>query len=137
MPLRSYDDLSKVTQSGVLLEFRDIIVRMVKIQAHVLYFSSMVVIGTAAALGISRTFGQSDEEKEAMLRAKYPERTKQSEAQRAEMQKFFDKMKENNAKRQGEQDDQFRNILMGGTREIKRYNKNQEAVKDFKGQKKD
>jgi hypothetical protein len=93
----------------------------------------MVLVGTAVALGISKVFGQTDEEKERTLRAKFPERTKQNEAQRVEMQKFFDKMKANNAQKggEGEQNGTFSNILHGGRGKINRASNNAEAVQSY------
>ena len=105
----------------------------IRIQAHVASFGGMVLVGTAVALGISKVFGQTDEEKERTLRAKFPERTKQNEAQRVEMQKFFDKMKANNAKKggEGEQNGTFSDILHGGRGNINRASNNAEAVQSY------
>lgn len=107
----------------------------IRIQAHVASFGGLVLVGTAVALGISKAFGQTDEEKERVLRAKFPERTKQNEAQRVEMQKFFDKMKANNAKKggEGEQDGTFSDLLHGGRGNINRASKNAEAMQSYKG----
>ena len=86
------------------------------------------MIGTALAIGATKIFGISDSEKEKKLREKFPARTQQAEAQRRDMQAFFQKMKENNKSGEGEQDDAFREVMMGGKGHIKRYSNNAEAV---------
>jgi hypothetical protein len=106
-----------------------------RVQAHVLYFSSICGIGTLVALGVAKAFGKSDVEKEAILRRKFPDRTRQNEQQRMEMQKFFDQMKVG----PDQHDDKFDGILKGGkgyNRGYERFNRNSEAVKAHMNEKK-
>jgi hypothetical protein len=62
-------------------------------------FEFTVFIGLTTALigfGAVKTFGQTDDEKEAMLRQKYPELIKQNQANRKPMQDFFKSIKDGN-----------------------------------------
>jgi len=104
----------------------------VKIFAHVASFSTICIGGTVLALGISKVFGQSEEEKLAMLRSKYPtQNSPKQAAQREEMQKFFNQLKNQSGKREaGDLDTKFNDILKGGKKEIRRHSTNSDAVKE-------
>ena len=68
---------------------------MVKVGSRVVEFGAILVVGTGAALGISRLFSPSEEEKERLLRERYPDLVKQSEGSKKQMQAFFDTIKAN------------------------------------------
>ena len=63
-----------------------------KIEAHVLVYTLMFGITTAAAVGFSRAYSKPQAELDAELRAKYPELIKRSQDQKIHMQAFFDKV---------------------------------------------
>jgi hypothetical protein len=64
-----------------------------KISSRVLEFGILIGFTSAIGFGYAKAFGQTDDEKEAMLRQKYPDLIKQSQANRKPMQDFFDSMK--------------------------------------------
>ena len=64
-----------------------------KVGSRVVEFGAMLAIGTGLALGASRMFAPSEEDKEKVLRAKYPDLVRQSEGSKKSMQAFFDTIK--------------------------------------------
>ncbi len=66
---------------------------MVKIGARVLDFTVLLGLTTAASLGYARIYGQTDEEKETILKAKYPDLVAQSQANRRPLQDHLNALK--------------------------------------------
>ena len=66
-----------------------------KVGSRVVEFTLLVGVSSLVALGISRAFSPSEEDKERVLREKYPDLVKQSEGSKKNMQAFFDKIKTN------------------------------------------
>jgi hypothetical protein len=66
---------------------------MVKIGARVLDFTVLLGLTTAAGLGYARIYGQTDEEKETILKAKYPDLVAQSQANRRPLQDHLNAIK--------------------------------------------
>ena len=64
-----------------------------KVKAHVASFGLYIGIVTAVGLGYAQMFSPTEEEKEAVIREKYPELMKQTAANRKPMQDFFKSMK--------------------------------------------
>jgi len=93
-----------------------------KVKAKVLDFGMQIFVVTAIGLGYAKLYGQSEEDKEAMLREKYPDLIAQSQANRKPMQQFFDTLKNdsNNPEVSKKMDD----LLKGGK---SNYNKKQGA----------
>lgn len=63
-----------------------------KVYAHVLMYSSLIGITTAAAVGLSKLWSKTEEEKNNELLEKYPELVKRSQDQKKNMQAFFNKV---------------------------------------------
>eukprot|EP00596_Hydrurales_sp_CCMP1899_P003015 CAMPEP_0119042584 /NCGR_PEP_ID=MMETSP1177-20130426/16006_1 /TAXON_ID=2985 /ORGANISM="Ochromonas sp, Strain CCMP1899" /LENGTH=95 /DNA_ID=CAMNT_0007009493 /DNA_START=170 /DNA_END=454 /DNA_ORIENTATION=+ len=88
-----------------------------KIYAHVLSYSFMFGITTVAAVGLSKQWSKTDEEKNQELLNNYPELVKKSQGSKNNMEGFFKKMKDPTNK---ELDEDFSGLLKGGGGDIKR-----------------
>lgn len=82
-----------------------------KISSRVLEFSLIVVVPSALAFAYVQTNGQTEDEKEAMLRQKYPDLVRQSQANRKPMHDFFMSMKNTN---NAEKDKVFDDLMRKG-----------------------
>jgi hypothetical protein len=63
-----------------------------KIYAHVLTYSLMFGITTAVAVGVSKTWSKTEEEKNEELLNKYPELIRKSQDGKKNMEAFFKKV---------------------------------------------
>ena len=63
-----------------------------KVDAHVLVYTLIFGVSTAAAIGLSKAYTKPQAELDAELRAKYPDIIKKSQDQKIHMQAFFDKV---------------------------------------------
>jgi hypothetical protein len=63
-----------------------------KIYAHVLSYSVMFGITTVAAVGLSKQWSKTDEEKNQELLNNYPELVKKSQGSKNNMEGFFKKV---------------------------------------------
>jgi hypothetical protein len=101
---------------------------MVKIGSRVVEFGALMVIGTAAALGLSKLMSPSEEDKERVLRERYPDLVKQSEGNKKNMQAFFNTLKSD--PNDPEAQKRFDDLLRGGKGEVKNQSSNRGVVID-------
>ena len=92
-------------------------------------FSVMLGVVTAIGASYTKMYGQSEEDKEAELRRKFPDLVRKSEQGNVNMQVFFDSMK--NDPNDPENQKKFDALLRGGRQETKNQGANT-SVKDLK-----
>lgn len=101
---------------------------MVKIGSRVVEFGALLAIGTAAALGLSKLMSPSEEDKERVLRERYPDLVKQSEGNKKNMQAFFNKIKAD--PNDADAKKTFDDLLRGGKGEVKNQSINRGVAID-------
>ena len=92
--------------------------KKIRIPSHVLVYSLLVAIPTAAALGYSASFGKSDEEKRRAILEKHGNAVHQSAERNKQLQEFFNQMK--GMKDNDELDKKMHDVLKGGKGDMKR-----------------
>ena len=95
--------------------------RFPKIGSRVLEFGAYAGVFTLAAVGYSKVYGKSEEDKHEELRRKYPDLVASKESKKA-MQQFFDSVKAN--KNDPENQKKFDQLLHGGKGKMKRQGNN-------------
>ena len=88
----------------------------------------MLAIGTGLALGASRVFAPSEEEKERVLRERYPDLVKQSEGNKKAMQAFFSQIKADPNDQAAQH--KFDDLLKSGKGAVKNQGANRDVVVD-------
>lgn len=93
-----------------------------KVSSRVLDFTLLLLVGTGATVGAARFFGKTEEDKEAEIRRKFPDLVRQSEANKKNMQQFFDTLKKDPNDKDAQ--NKFDLLLRGGKGEVKNQSTN-------------
>lgn len=96
--------------------------RLPKVGSRVVEFGAYAGLFTVAALGYSKVYGKSEEDKQEELRRKYPDLVGQSQGSKKAMQQFFDSVKAN--KDDPNNQKKFDQLLHGGKGKMKRQGSN-------------
>lgn len=96
--------------------------RLPKVGSRVLEFGSYAGLFTVVALGYSKVYGKSEEDKQEELRRKYPDLVGQSRGNKQAMQDFFNSVKKD--KDDPSNQKKFDQLLHGGKGKMKRQGSN-------------
>jgi len=104
--------------------------RLPKVGSRVVEFTSYAGVLTIGALGYSKVYGKSEEDKQKELEKKFPELVGQSRGNTQAMQQFFNSVKNN--KNDADNQKKFDQLLRGGKGEVKRQGANVGIEKNIK-----